>query len=85
MVVALNCVGVGTHEETAGCFFLLSSFVSAQTNYATLGGTVGDASGALIPGVTITASNTETGIVTTVLSNETARISLPRCSPGSTG
>src|SRR5438270_701679 len=38
----------------------------AQTNYATLGGTVMDASSALIPGVTLTATNTETGIVTTV-------------------
>src|SRR5215467_5151089 len=43
----------------------------AQTSNATLGGTVSDASGALIPGVTITATNTQTGIVTTVVSNET--------------
>jgi hypothetical protein len=42
----------------------------AQTTNATLGGTVSDASGALIPGVTITAMNTQTGIVTTVLTNE---------------
>src|SRR5207245_5703515 len=43
---------------------------SAQTSNATLGGTVSDASGAFIPGVMITATNTATGIVTTVLSNE---------------
>ena len=42
----------------------------AQTSNATLGGTVADTSGALIPGVTITASNTQTGIVSTVISNE---------------
>ena len=42
----------------------------AQTSNATLGGTVSDASGALIPGVTVTATNSATGIVTTVLSNE---------------
>src|SRR5262249_19836563 len=36
----------------------------------TLGGTVSDSSGALIPGVTITATNVGTGIVTTVYSNE---------------
>jgi hypothetical protein len=41
-----------------------------QTINATLGGTVMDASGALIPGVTITATNLATGIVTTVLTNE---------------
>ena len=41
-----------------------------QTINATLGGTVTDATGALIPGVTITATNLATGIVTTVLTNE---------------
>jgi hypothetical protein len=48
----------------------LSANTFAQTSNATLGGTVSDATGALIPGVTITASNTQTGIVTTVVSNE---------------
>src|ERR671939_568735 len=48
--------------------FALQSF--AQTSNATLGGTVSDSSGALIPGVTITATNVATGIVTTVISNE---------------
>src|SRR5438128_2164214 len=43
----------------------------AQTTNATLGGTVSDASRALIPGVTVTATNTQTGIVSTVVSNET--------------
>jgi hypothetical protein len=43
----------------------------AQTTNATLGGTVSDATRALIPGVTITATNTQTGIVTTVVTNET--------------
>jgi len=35
-----------------------------------MGGTVADASGALIPGVMITATNTQTGIVNTTVSNE---------------
>src|SRR2546425_1434281 len=43
----------------------------AQTTNATLGGTVSDATRALIPGVMVTATNTQTGIVTTVLTNET--------------
>jgi hypothetical protein len=58
---------------TASAFLLLlvpAMCVFAQTSNATLGGTVSDASGALIPGVTVTATNTRTGIVTTVLSNE---------------
>ncbi len=41
----------------------------AQVN-ATVNGTVGDATGALIPGVEVTATNVNTGIVTTVLTNE---------------
>src|SRR5262245_46537438 len=51
------------------CFALLT-FTFAQTSNATLGGTVSDATGALIPGVVISATNTATGIVTTVVSNE---------------
>src|SRR5437762_1772947 len=49
---------------------VLSSYSFAQTANATLGGTVSDASRALIPGVTITATNTGTGIITSVVSNE---------------
>src|SRR5437868_3096998 len=49
---------------------LLSTYSIAQTSNATMGGTVTDASGALIPGVTITATNTATGIVTTLVSND---------------
>ena len=48
--------------------FLAHSF--AQTSNATLGGTVSDSTRALIPGVTITATNTGTGIVTNVITNE---------------
>src|SRR5438094_455339 len=51
-------------------YFVLSINAFAQTSNATLGGTVSDASGALIPGVSVTATNTATGIVTTVLTNE---------------
>ena len=54
--------------------FLFCSLVSAnafaQTTNATLGGTVSDSTGALIPGVTITATNTQTGIVNTAVTNE---------------
>src|SRR5215813_3085117 len=58
----------------AAATLLSSVFFSttfAQTTNATLGGTVTDATRALIPGVTVTATNTQTGIVTTVLTNET--------------
>src|SRR5580765_8091673 len=49
---------------------VLSVIGLSQTSDATVGGTVSDASGALIPGVTIKATNVGTGIVTTVISNE---------------
>src|SRR5438876_5958680 len=51
-------------------FLVLSRNALAQTTNATLGGIVADASSALIPGVSVTATNTATGIVTTVISNE---------------
>jgi hypothetical protein len=63
-----------------GC--LTPNFLFAQTNYATLGGTVADASGALVPGVTITAKNIDTGIVTTVVSNETGAYQFAALQPG---
>src|SRR5437588_1200855 len=50
--------------------FILSTYTSGQTANATVGGIVADATGALIPGVTVTATNTGTGIVSTVLTNE---------------
>src|SRR5262245_47207877 len=55
---------------TAGLLLCLFPHAFAQTSNATLGGTVSDASGALIPGVTVTATNAGTGIVTTVITNE---------------
>src|SRR5262245_6225517 len=79
---SLNCVGRVMKTTLLAAFFLLGSFLSAQTNYATLGGTVSDLSGALIPGVTISASNTETGIVTTVLNNETGAYQFAALQPG---
>src|SRR5437867_2036337 len=49
---------------------ILSAHAFAQTSNATLGGTVSDATGALIPGVAITATNNGTGIVNTVVTND---------------
>src|SRR5215831_601126 len=62
------------------CVYISGTF--AQTNYATLGGSVADASGALIPGVTVTARNIETGIITTVVSNETGSYQFAALQPG---
>ena len=59
----------------------LSAF--AQTSNATLGGTVSDSTGALIPGVSMTATNTQTGVVTTVISNEAGAYQFASLQPGS--
>src|SRR5688572_7228837 len=56
--------------------------VFAQGGNGTLTGTVEDASKAVIPGVSITALNTNTGVVTTTVSNETGSFNIPALIPG---
>ena len=53
-----------------------------QSN-AALSGTVSDSANALMPGVTITATNTGTGVVSTAVTNETGTYNLPSLLPGS--
>src|SRR5262245_46617141 len=49
---------------------------------AVLGGIVADASGALIPGVEVTANNVNTGIANTTVTNETGSFAFPSLQPG---
>lgn len=56
--------------------------IAAQSSNASLGGTVTDASSALIPGVSIRVTNTETGVVTTALTNESGVYTFPSLQPG---
>ena len=49
---------------------------------AQLGGIVTDPSGALIPGVSITATNTATGVSTTTVTNEAGAYTFPSLQPG---
>src|SRR5262245_16732059 len=51
-------------------FVLAPIHMAGQTINATLGGTVSDTTGALIPGVAITATNAATGIVSSAITNE---------------
>jgi hypothetical protein len=60
---------------------LASRQAFAQVN-AVLSGTVSDATGALIPGVEVTAKNINTGITDTRLSNETGSFVFPSLQPG---
>jgi hypothetical protein len=61
---------------------LVSLSALAQSTNATVGGTVQDASGAFIPGVSVSATNTGTGIVTTVVSNEAGAYQFASLQPG---
>src|SRR5262245_11558779 len=60
----------------------LCPHTSAQSVNAKVSGWVTDVTGALLPGVTVTATNMETAVVTTALSNETGFYSFPSLQPG---
>src|SRR5262249_30488608 len=62
---------------------IFSAAALSQSINATVGGTVTDASGALIPGVMVTATNTATGVITTALTNDSGTYSLASLQPGS--
>ena len=61
---------------------VVSTYAFTQTSNATLIGTASDATGALIPGVTVTATNVATGIVTTALTNEAGAYNFPSLQTG---
>src|SRR6266568_9668629 len=62
-------------------FFAINGFAQVGIN-ATLSGTVSDVSGALIPGVEVTATNTGTGVASTALTNESGTYRFPSLQPG---
>ena len=62
------------------CLCVTAAF--GQVNSATLTGTVVDASSAVLPGVTVTATNNATGVVSTNLSNEAGAYTLQGLIPG---
>src|SRR5215469_300132 len=66
--------------------FLLSAFPTnpglGQSTYATVTGTIEDTSHALLPGVTVTATNNATGVVATTVSNESGAYNLTSLLPG---
>ena len=61
---------------------VLVKFASAQSIYGTLVGTVTDESGALLPHVSVTATQTETNISRSVQTNDTGSYNLPNLLPG---
>ena len=61
--------------------FLVTSAFGQVTN-ATLSGTVADATGAVLPGVTISATNTATGVVVNGITNEAGAYTIQSLIPG---
>src|SRR6516165_9816802 len=63
--------GVPMRKSILGVFVLISVVfclpVNAQISNATVSGTIEDATKAVLPGVTVTATNTATGVVTTAV------------------
>src|SRR5262245_25592201 len=68
----------------AGILVCLAGLTNAfgQSSNATLGGTVSDSSNALLPGVTVSATNTGTGVLTSTVSNETGAYQFPPLQSG---
>ena len=60
-----------------GLFFLAASLVLAQVEQATITGTVTDASGAVVPGAVVTATNLRTGVAGNTLTNNEGNYRLP--------
>jgi hypothetical protein len=62
-----------------------SADAAAQTRATTgdIAGRIADASNAVLPGVSVTAANTETGLVRTVVSDAQGRFLIPALPPGS--
>ena len=56
---------------------VLSTPAFSQSGNATISGTIEDTTHAVLPGVTVTATNTTTGIVTTTVTNEAGAYNLP--------
>jgi len=73
-----------TYFVTAGTLLCLltCSIAFAQTTNATVSGTIQDMSAAVLPGVTVTATNNGTGVVSTVVSNEAGAYTFPSLLPG---
>src|SRR5947207_1674068 len=73
-------------KEYAFCIVMVVSFAchaNAQTVNASLGGTVADSTGALLPGATVSATGIDTGVVTKAVTNEAGAYQFPSLQAGS--
>ena len=63
-------------------FFVLPTAALAQVNNATITGTVSDSSGAVLPGVSIRATNNATSVITSAVTNESGVYNIQSLIPG---
>jgi protocatechuate 3,4-dioxygenase beta subunit len=61
---------------------LFAGLSAGQSSNASVTGFVQDASGAFVPGATVTATNTQTGVTATTISNESGSYTIPALLPG---
>jgi hypothetical protein len=71
-LLAAACVTLG----------IMPHFATAQSSYASVNGTVTDASAAIIQGATVTITNTSTGILTTTTTNSKGYYTFPQLALG---
>jgi len=62
--------------------FFLAGALLAQSNRATITGTVTDSTGAIAPNVTVTATNVDTGVSTATVTNDDGIYVIPNLPPG---
>src|SRR5258708_2564219 len=72
----------GTLLKLVLLWICLAMQAFGQSSNARVSGTVNDASGAVLPGVEVKATNNATGVVTTVLSNEAGAYNFASLLPG---
>jgi len=72
----VHCLMIGFLVSVLGC-----ASVWAQGT-AQINGTAKDQTGAVLPGVDVTATKTDTGIARTTITNETGSFVVPNLAPG---
>src|SRR5437667_9498509 len=73
---------VALFSLVAGLVLCLCSSIAWAQSTAQISGTVTDQSGAVLPGVEITATQADTGVARTTVSNETGAYVLPNLAVG---
>src|SRR5262245_66363773 len=61
---------------------ILAGNALGQTGNSSIGGFVQDTTQAYIPGVSVTATNTQTGVLSTAITNESGTYTIPSLLPG---